>query len=269
MSYEDNMAAQNRPNQSPLDIDALALELPPFCVESPCLWFIRIESQFYIAGITQDLIKYHAVIIALDAEILNYVSDIIFKPPKENLYETLKHRILREVSDRKQTRIKSALSELTLGDNKPSHLLRKMRQLADLKVEDDYLKIIFLQRLPKEVRNIVSVVSDDGLDKLAAMADRIVDVLTPAKADVHTVQSGQSPDIQALNQKIDELAEQVKRLSCSRRRRRRRRPRSTSRNRASSRSSCSSAPYWPGRDLCWYHQTFGFQARYCRQPCSF
>jgi hypothetical protein len=43
---------------------------------------------------------------------------------------------------------KSEKTELELGDKKPSQLLREMRMLAGTQVKDDFLKTIFIQRLP-------------------------------------------------------------------------------------------------------------------------
>ncbi|XP_023236255.1 uncharacterized protein LOC111635512 [Centruroides sculpturatus] len=167
------------PNESDLkpEISRVALKHPQFWDKEADLWFINIEAQFKLAYISQDTTKYYAVVSALNSEVLAYVSDIVRNPPRENLYQTLKDRLIAEFSDSEQKRVKDLLSNAVLGDDKPSHLLRKMRQLASNKVGEEFLRTLWIQRLPKETQAILSV-SDGDLDKLAQMADKILE-LTP------------------------------------------------------------------------------------------
>jgi hypothetical protein len=53
-----------------------------------------------------------------------------------------------------------------------------MRTLAGTQVKDDFLKTIFIQRLPVTTRSILATSKDD-LDMLATMADKIVEFLSP------------------------------------------------------------------------------------------
>ncbi|KAF8770999.1 hypothetical protein HNY73_018462 [Argiope bruennichi] len=56
---------------------------------------------------------------------------------------------------------------------KPSHLLRKMRELGGgTGIKDDFLKTLWLQRLPSEMQEILSI-SSEPLDNLANMVDKI------------------------------------------------------------------------------------------------
>ncbi|GBN10942.1 hypothetical protein AVEN_98928-1 [Araneus ventricosus] len=80
-------------------IRRVAVKFPPFWDKEADLGFINIEAQFILYGITQDSTKYYAVVSALNSEVLSYVSDIVKNPPTNNLYQTLKDRLIAEFSD--------------------------------------------------------------------------------------------------------------------------------------------------------------------------
>ncbi|GFY72248.1 transposon Ty3-I Gag-Pol polyprotein [Trichonephila inaurata madagascariensis] len=107
------------------------------------------------------------IIAAIDPETLSSVSNILFEPPATNNYNALKERLIAEFSDSENKQIRKLLSELQLGDDKPSHLLRKMRVLASgASLNDYFLKTLRLQRLPSEMESILSV-SPETLENLA------------------------------------------------------------------------------------------------------
>lgn len=249
------------------EINRVALKLPPFWDKEADLWFINIEAQFKLANITLDSTKYYAVVSALNSEVLSYVSDVVKNPPTDNLYGTLKQRLKDEFSDSEQKRVKDLLSNAILGDDKPSHLLRKMRQLANEKVGEEFLKTLWIQRLPTEIQAILSI-SDGDLDKLAKMADKIIDI-TPQHVAETQFQPRNNYDgenaIRQLQAQVAELTEQIGRLS-----RANERPsgRSFSRNHSRHRRR-SQTPHRQLRDVCWYHTKFGDDANKCKPPCNF
>ncbi|GFQ89514.1 hypothetical protein TNCT_103301 [Trichonephila clavata] len=57
----------------------------------------------------------------------------------------------------------------------PSQLLRKMCSLGHSDSSEKVLRTLWLEKMPESVRNIV-IVSDDGLEKLATTADKIVEM---------------------------------------------------------------------------------------------
>lgn len=249
-------------SQPELQVHKVGLKLPPFWDKHPILWFANIEAQFVVSGITQDATKYYCVISALNSDILSYVSDIVLAPPQTDKYETLKARLVSDFSDSQQRQIKAVLSELVLGDDKPSHLLRKMKQLAGKTLGEDFLKTLWLQRLPTQAQAILSV-SEDSLDKLALMADKIHETAGASIDEVHCPKAPLS-DFSELRAQIAELTKQVEHLSRSRERQ------DNSRNRSFSKRSRSKTPKNRGsRDQCWYHYKFGEAARRCKSPCNY
>lgn len=263
MSREENNLSQSG------EINRVALKLPQFWDKQADLWFINIEAQFKLADIAQDVTKYYAVVAALNSEVLTYVSDIVKNPPTTNLYETLKERLIAEFSDSEQKRLKDLLSNAVLGDERPTHLLRKMRQLANNKVTDDLLKTLWIQRLPKETQTILSV-SEGNLDKLAQMADTILDVTPHQIAETQAAQANvdkKEDVIQDLQAQIAALTEQVSRLSRTQDRQGSSGRQNSTHSRYRRRSKTPNRSSHDGR--CWYHTRFGQNARKCVPPCNF
>lgn len=256
------------------EVARVGLKLPPFWDKQPELWFANIESQFNVSGITQDATQYHSVVMALNCDISAYVSDIILQPPTENKYQTLKARLIADFSDSEQRRIKAVLSELSLGDDKPSHLLRRMKQLAGKTIGDDFLRTLWLQRLTPQTQAILSV-SDDAVEKLAILADKIHETTSGQVDEVRssaflrscTPQSSSQPSFPGMSELYSVLAElktEIKNLS-------KQRGRSQSRgrpDRSRSRKRKDNSPDSETNGQCWYHRKFGKSANRCRSPCT-
>ncbi|GFY53072.1 transposon Tf2-11 polyprotein [Trichonephila inaurata madagascariensis] len=168
------------------NVGRIALRLPVFWRNNVALWVRQCDSAFVLSQITQDETKYAALVSMLDPETLSHVSDIILSPPAENKYVTLSDRLIREFADSEHQKIKKLLTELQLGDDKPSHLLRKMKELSGGQLQDEFLKNLWLQRLPSQIQTVLSV-SSETLDKLAEIADKVADVALPAAKHVREV----------------------------------------------------------------------------------
>nr|XP_042907727.1 uncharacterized protein LOC122271232 [Parasteatoda tepidariorum] len=257
-------------------VSHVSVKLPPLWKNRIKIWFIQVESNFELAKITKDVTKYNYLIAAIDPETLAAVSDILLEPPATDKYDTLKKRLIAEFSDSTNEQIRRLISEMHLGDDKPSHLLRKMRELGGRSITDDFLKTLWLQRLPSEMQAILSI-SSESLDKLAEMADKISEVrATPSNSGVFAVQQTLKQDkyhnnnsfsslneIQELKNEIAALSKQVERMSRGANKPHYRR--SSSRNRFPSRSRSTERD----GEYCFYHSRFGKKAHKCREPCSF
>lgn len=173
------------------------------------------------------------------------------------------------VSDDKK--IKTLLEELQLGDQKPSALLNEMRALAGIKIPDDFLKQIWLGRLPSQVRMIVSISSNEQLPNLAKMADRLMEL---SDNSINNVASRETPStsssssssvphyVSALEAKIDELTKRLDEVQF------RGRDRSKSRKISFNRDRAQTPPKTK-ENICWWHYRFGDQAKRCKSPCKY
>nr|VZI18508.1 unnamed protein product [Spirometra erinaceieuropaei] len=163
------------PTQS---LHAINFTLLEFWQHAPELHFIRIKSAFYSANVAKELTKYHKFVEVLPASVIAQVQSSLANPPADAPYTTLKADILRlnSVSDRQ--RYHQLLKEESLGDRKPSELLRRMRSLlGDMQVDDKFVKEMFLERQPADVQTILASGSQDRtVSQLAEMADRMIEV---------------------------------------------------------------------------------------------
>lgn len=258
-------------------IAKLGVKLPPLWKNNIKMWFIQAECNFQLSGITADLTKYNNIVAAIDSETLSAVSDILLNPPNEDKYSTLKQRLIQEFSDSENLQIRKLLSELQLGDDKPSHLLRKMRELAGTALSDDFLKTLWFQRLPTDMQSILSV-STETLENLAKLADKIAEVrcdplntvyamdrksvaANPSRVEQTNASSSPLCEISALRAEIASLSKQFERFTA-----RGRNSRSRSRGRF---SKSPRRPIANHSEICYYHERFGKNARKCRDPCSF
>ncbi|GFW77975.1 uncharacterized protein TNCV_2490191 [Trichonephila clavipes] len=91
------------------------------------------------------------------------------------VYGYLKDKILQYFSQSDASRLNLLLHDLQLGDKRPSHLLSEMRNLAPSKLEDDLLQTLWLQRLPANLQQIISVFKAP-LDELTQIADKVHEV---------------------------------------------------------------------------------------------
>ncbi|GFT99864.1 uncharacterized protein TNCV_749201 [Trichonephila clavipes] len=108
-----------------VEVVRIALRLPPFWKSNVRLWIAQCDHAFTFSGISSDDTKYSALVANLDAETLSYVSDIVLSPPNSDKYHTLSQRLITQFSDSETQKINKLLTDLQLGDEKPSHLLRK------------------------------------------------------------------------------------------------------------------------------------------------
>lgn len=242
---------------------SLNVKLPPYWAADPQVWFAQVESLFATRRITSQITKYQYVVGSLSPEFAMEIRDILLSPPADQPYDVLRERLIQRTQISEQQRLRLLLSEEELGDKKPTQFLRKLQQLlGDNSLPDNLLRELFVRRLPQHVQSVVaSCASSIPITALAEMADRIMDVATPASV-VHAVHAAPStPDTTAA---IAALQEQVAALTAAVGELTRHRGRSRSRGQSGTpRRGRSSSP-----GPCFYHRRFGNDARHCESPCT-
>ena len=98
-----------------------------------------------------------------------------------------------------------------LGDRKPSQLLRRMQQLLGDKANNTdaaFMRELFLQRLPPNVRMVLASTPDTGnITELAQLADKVMEVATPSVSGITT-----TTELDQLRQEVAELKTMLKSL---------------------------------------------------------
>lgn len=265
------------PDNEHLNIAAMGImKLPQFLPSDPELWFTQVDGLLHVNRITSDASKYYTVITALDADTLRQISDVAKNPPDAGKYEKLKKELISRFSESKEKQITKLLTGIDLGDKKPSHLLREMRDLAGSDISDDALTTIFMQRMPNNVRCILSSCKKEELDNLAEIADRIIDNSQPSYMVASTFTAPSNTNyceaisstqfnafdarITALETSINNVVQKLSELLTNNSQRYGSADRS--RNRSRSRQQNKSK-------VCYYHIKFGAASRKCQQPCEF
>ncbi|GFY31727.1 uncharacterized protein TNCV_4200361 [Trichonephila clavipes] len=212
-------------------LSRIAFKVPAFWENDPGLWFFQVESQFLLAGISNDSKKFHTVIAALNSNILSCVRDLVKNPPKESAYSSLKDKILQYFSQSDASRLNLLICSLTL----------------------------WLQRLPANLQQVLSVCKAP-LDELTQIADKVHEVsgndLTVGRIETKSNQI----ELDVLKAEIADLKNMVKKLTVS--------AYSPNRNGYRSRSLTSSRGFDKNKArskrLCWYHFHFGDKASKCK-----
>lgn len=281
-SSKTSQSQEHLLSQPPQEIAgiSLSMRIPPFWRDKPRLWFISFEAA------TSDLKKSQAqlaqmVIAQLEKQDVEQISDLLYNPPSSEQYLTLKNRLISAYEESDSRQMQKLLSEIELGEQKPTQLLRHMRSLARDKVPDTTLRLMWTNHLPPHVRAVLAVSesfsTQTALDELALLADKMmeqtqqVSAISPA-AHQPTQEHSSPQGMQYLIDEVRKLSLEVAELRSRPQYERRRgqcdcrRSRSRSRQRFNSSSRERSPTPSP---FCYYHQRFGNHARRCTQPCSY
>ncbi|XP_050337640.1 uncharacterized protein LOC126763914 [Bactrocera neohumeralis] len=256
------------------------IRLPQFLPSDPDLWFTQIDGLLHINRITSDVSKYYTVITALDAETLRQVSDVARNPPDTGKYDKLKKELIARFSESKEKQLMKLLTGIELFNKKPSQLLREMRDLAGNNVSKEALSTLWLQRMPDNVRCILSACKSTDLENLTEVADRIVDNSPSYIVASTTIPQDNEANCSALNiskqntfearllaletsfnQIIQKLSEISVNMAATMNQRR-----SSSAERGGERSR---SRLRENAKVCYYHIRFGAASRKCQAPCEF
>lgn len=243
------------------------VKMQAFYENDPELWFIVIESQFSARKITNEKTRYLHVVANLNCTTATKVKDVIKVPFAEGHYERLKQALIAIYAESGTEKFRKLISNAEMGDQKPSQFLHYMKSLADNTIPDEFIRKLWIQRLPSTARAVLSA-STDTLENLTKMADSMWEVSD--RFCVNSINSGESST--ALDKITTALNNLTKRMETWEKKEHVSRRDTTPRGKQNqSRSSSRSAPRNKQRSdgLCWYHSKHGADAKNCRQPCDF
>ncbi|UYV74048.1 hypothetical protein LAZ67_11001970 [Cordylochernes scorpioides] len=242
-----------------------SIKAPEFWPNDPELWFITLESQFLLnkpSPITNDDTKFSYLISLLPPSTAIEVREFIISPPPDNKYDALKKAIIKCTADSEFKKLQQLLTQEEFGDRLPSQLLRHLRQLIgeSKAVSDTTLKMLWMQRLPKNIQIILTTQEQASLNSLADLADRVTEITSSPSSSTST-----------LEKELASLRAEISALKIDLNKKEERILRSRSRSSSSSRKSSPNSyrKYNPNGSWCWYHFRFKHHARKCISPCTF
>lgn len=229
--------------------------------DHPKTWFNQLDAKFRANNVRSDDLKFCLVIDNLDKDTMLEVADVLDNPPEDNKYQKLKDTLISRLTDSDEKKWKKLLTDIELGDRKPTSLLREMRTLTGNAVSEQMLQTLWLQRMPVRVQELLAIVENVPLEKLAELADKAIERTVPSVSEIAT-QKVTEPTVAAIN----ELTKQLQQMMSSHNYRR---PRSrTPFSRYKSYRSTSRDADRQAR-ICYYHTKFGVNARKCTKTCTF
>lgn len=246
------------------EIGKLSIKLPPFWSEKPEIWFAQVEAQFELSYITKEQTKFNYLLANLEQNVVENIWDLVGDKSSRK-YSIAKERLLSIFKTSEDRKINNLISELELGDLKPSQLLRKMRGLAGDNFSEKILKTLWMNKLPNYLQNIL-IVSDEEIDKLSEIADRIRDTKQIDEVHIRSEPQYQAPstsDHHNLSE-IQRLCDRIEALES-------RLSRNNSRFSGRSRSRSRSRPrFKENGDFCYFHFRFGNKClpEKCKPPCK-
>jgi hypothetical protein len=226
-------------------------KLPDFWPEAPANWFAMAEAQFLLRRVTSNIDRFCHVLMALPKNSYRMISHLVTQAPAEDSYDQMKAALLshHELSDYQRVDMLSRMEPL--GGRKPSELLAAMLELCPQNQHTSpFFFYFFLQRLPREIRVLLSEESPADIRKVAEKADRLMVLHCPQHHDAVAAipaSSEDEADVAAVKQRSGKKFNGGKKRSKS--------------GKAATADAARSS-------LCWYHARFGEKAHSCISPCS-
>jgi len=160
---QQQLQQQQRPNRE--------VKLTSFWPSNPEAWFSAAEGKFYLRGIDDELAQFYNCLHALPEATVSIVSDLVARPPA-NPYQALKARLMTAYELTNIKRVELLFNLQPLGEQKPSELLAEMVRLCPTGEENNNLfNYLFLSKLPRELRVLLSEADMTDKQALAARAD--------------------------------------------------------------------------------------------------
>jgi hypothetical protein len=256
------------------------LKIPPFWASNPEAWFGMVEGQFILRNITQDNLRFYYVLGALPESAVRGLGDLMRGAPPPDAYQQLKTRLLAAHTLTEFQRMDKLLSAQPLGGQKPSDLLHELVQFCpEGESQSKIFRYLFLQRLPAELRIILSEDADSTLPVLAARADQLWAHSARRPHDAAAAVNAVAEDSSQEDTTVAAVSGQSFGRGGNRGKPRGGRGGATRGGRGGTAAAGSgaatpadkSSPTWLAQQasgLCRHHWRYGDKAFNCRQPCT-
>ena len=269
----EDIAADASSNPSP-DADATVaampnVTLPVFSTTNTAPWFQRVEALFRIKRVSANL-KSDFVVGALPEDVFSRISSWLNTYGDGIVpYDALKAKIIRSCQPSPEEKSQKILEllKLPLGDQRPSDAYFELKNYATILAQDgttsqiDLLKVLWMLRLPTDIRTQIRNFSSQTEEDLTELADSIRGTARFAYSNSPSAAAAATPADVPGPPMDDEEDDDVIAATQRRQRQPRRRPQRRQQNQQHNPSDLSHKP------LCWYHNKFGREAYKCMPPC--
>lgn len=112
--------------------------------------------------------------VQLDGEVMLAVEDLAVTPPENDKFKILKDRLIPLLAQTAESKLRRMLRGEDASGKRPSAILAHMKHLASGQCGAAVLRSLFLEKMPESIHPVLVVSEVDDIDKLAAMADKMV-----------------------------------------------------------------------------------------------
>ena len=278
-------------------------DLPPFDQKNIVSWIRRVENAFTRANITSPKDKFAHLEAVMSVDMHPTVNEFFNGAATVENYNSFLDFLRARYGRTKEQKVQSAINGVRRNGRTPMDLAALIdEQIDDITIED-VKKAHFLAEMPREVRhNLATQVDSSSFRELAKVAEVYFNrdgTLRAAEPRVNSINptmpqtpSSHSPpnppcpftsafeennasapnDINAINrqpQNFNSSGNRTNNNNNTRMGRSQSRSRnSSSRGRGNGNRSTSRPRATSHNGLCWLHNKFGDEARYCKAPCS-
>jgi hypothetical protein len=250
------------PPTPPCTAGAMTLKVTPFWADAPVAWFASVETQFMLKRITSEVDRFCITAGALDKDTTKKVVHLINNPDPVAPFTALKAALLASHHLTDYQKVELLLAMDSLGGRKPSELLADMIEMCPAGQESNVIFVgLFLQRLPREIRVLLSHDDHSNLRVLAAKADKMMAYGGRQAHDV--VAAVEYEDVVAA---IRPRPPQKGRFNNP--------PPAVPPRPVNFQAQAAAGPPAPSKlarqstGLCFYHWSYGEKAKSCKPPCT-
>ena len=222
-------------------VGTLSVKLPTFWPDMPEVWFAQAEANFRARRITSQKSKFNLVVVALDADTLKGVLDLIEQDPDEESYDRLKARMVQAYKLSTVDKVKQCMELQPLADENPIKLADQMIALTRDATTEDIVKTMFLLKLPDSIRKAMWA---EPLKEWSEMKAR-------AKGLWHAEKTKR----QAATYEVETNAVRFK-------------PKGKNNQNSKKFKDFAGTFYQRPNGPCMFHEFYGQSATRCRSPCS-
>lgn len=292
--------ASNRDDDTDKEVSTVsnAVKIPPPLMDTANLegFFLAVEYWFAASGITvaQDSKRFNFIMAQVPQKALVELKAKFEMLPATGKYEFAKRTLTEHYSESQQRRMQRVLSEMALGDTKPSQLYYEMRRVANGSISDELLLDLWATRLPANIQHLV-VANQGPINEKVAIADAVMESqrwrpinaissATPRGAPTDHAPPRSDPQcshaqcienwkdvrqyLHSIRKTLTDLQNSMRATTQDRIPARTRRYSTTSDSSTGTQRTAPSSNQATS-DVCWYHEKHGVRATKCRSPCSF
>lgn len=243
-------------------------QVMPFDRDDVPTWLQHFECVLRIHQVRAND-RYDYLMASLSKDALAPISLSLKNPPDTDQYDWLKNLLQEAHGKSTRERLRQLLEGEKIGDRRPSVFLNHLRSIAPDHIEDEIVKEVWWRELPSSTRAIMSTTTKATLNDYAKMADTIASEI-PVE---HTIAKISTTEQRTTNDD-DDMQEVLRLLRLILRGIqtpllvRPSRP-ETRRDKTPAKRATSVGPDKSDSTLCYYHETYGKEAKKCRDPCTF